>query len=138
MHPTPAYHYHTLSDTSVMTLSLFPPAYPILPLSYPIRHPTTSYTTLACSSLLPHPNASLLSHPTLSYRIVLPSYILLSHTSYPVLPLPTPSYIILPSLTHPTLDFSLNLPTLAVMLRHQLFQTTTLVSVRFELLCLRA
>ena len=119
-----------------MTLSLFPPSYPILPLSYPIIHPTTSYTTLDCSSLLPHPNASLLSPPTLSYRIVLPSYILLSHTSYPVLPLPTPSYIFLPSLTHPTLDFSLNHPTLSVMLRHQLFllvQTTTLVSVRFEL-----
>ena len=80
--------------------------------------------------------ATVLSHPTSSYRSVSPAYSLLSHPSYPVLPLPTPSYLILPSLTHPTLDASLNHPTLSgfsVMIRHQLslrVQTTTLVSVQ--------
>ena len=49
--PTPSYHSHTLS-----------------------------YILLDRSSLLPHPNASLLSHPTSSYRIVSPilHWILLS------------------------------------------------------------
>ena len=78
--------------------------------------PTTSYTSVMTSSSHPsYPTDTLsyiLPRPTLDRPFILP-HILHPHPSYPILPLPTPSYLILPSLTHPTLDPPLNHPTLS-------------------------
>ena len=79
--------------------------------------PTTSYTSVM-TSLSSHPSyptdtlSYILPRPTLDRPFILP-HILHPHPSYPILPLPTPSYLILPSLTHPTLDPPLNHPTLS-------------------------
>jgi len=91
-HPTLSYHILPLPTLSYPVLPILPPSFPILH-CIPTTYPTPSYTGFYC-----HPTSSYIHcHPTTSYLVLY--WILLP--SNPVLPYPTPSYLILPSLTHP-------------------------------------